>query len=236
VIDRYPQSLLVDLSLLTPIDQHAFAAAFFARLFMRSRQAIHLFVDEADEFCPQSPKTLSENKVLAELDRLVRRGRIKGVGLTLITQRSAVISKNVLTQVGALFLLRTVGPQDLKAIEEWIKRHHERSVVSAILKTLPGLPRGVLYHVTGGSKKPSKHEVHRKRTWDSSRTPAVGETAVVPELRAVDTSGLEQFLSSFRQPGDKNEGEEETEEAGDRHGGFERVRRSKKGQGSRAAR
>ncbi len=145
--------------------------------------------------CPQAPRTLSEQKVLSQLDRLVRRGRIKGVGLTLITQRSAVISKNVLTQVGALFLLRTVGPQDLKAIEEWIKRHHEREVVDGILKALPGLPRGVLYHVTGGSKKPSKHDVRRRNTWDSSRTPGVGEIMESPPLRAVDTSELEQFFA-----------------------------------------
>ena len=43
---------------------------------------------------------------------IVRRGRKKGIGCTLITQRPAVLSKDVLTQCEVLCVLRLVHPVD----------------------------------------------------------------------------------------------------------------------------
>ena len=46
---------------------------------------------------------------------IVRRGGQRGIGCTLVTQRSAVLNKNVLTQAQMLVVLRTIAPQDLAA-------------------------------------------------------------------------------------------------------------------------
>ena len=39
----------------------------------------------------------------------------------MITQRPAVIAKDVLTQANVYAFMRLVGPQDRKAVEEWLK-------------------------------------------------------------------------------------------------------------------
>lgn len=194
-VERYPTQLVVDLSLLTPEEQHLFAYGFFSTLFMKNRQAMHVFVDEADEFAAQTPKSPMEQKVLGQVDRVVRRGRIRGIGITLITQRSAVLNKNVLTQVGMLLALKTSGPQDLKAVEAWISRHLDSEEVEKILKALPGLPKGVLFHISGTGRKPTRHEVRKKTTFDSSKTPEVGEEVFVPPPRGRNVDELRAFIA-----------------------------------------
>jgi DNA helicase HerA-like ATPase len=70
---------------------------FLETLYRLNREAMHLFVDEADSIAPQKPFG-EEARMLGAMEDVVRRGGIRGIGTTLITQRPAVINKNVLTQ------------------------------------------------------------------------------------------------------------------------------------------
>ena len=89
VQDIRPQSVILDLSLMVPVEQHEFVADFVLKLFMLSvRSPLHMIIDEADEFAPQSLQgTRHQRRSLEEIDRFVRRGRKKGLGTTLISQR-----------------------------------------------------------------------------------------------------------------------------------------------------
>lgn len=218
LVDRYPVSLVCDLSLMTPDQQHTFALGFASRLFFANRRALHVFVDEADEFMPQRPQDKLENACLGAFDRLVRRGRIRGIGLTAITQRSAVLSKNVLSQVGSLFVLRSSSPQDLKAIEAWVSNVLTSERVQNFLVSLGGLQLGHAWYVSPGREPLAERiTVRKRRTWDSSRTPQIGEVTRDPELRAVDPAlirDLAGWLSSKRVPDDQDgqDGQGETGE------------------------
>ncbi|HMJ10536.1 MAG TPA: hypothetical protein VK524_03970, partial [Polyangiaceae bacterium] len=97
-----------------------FLLAFAQRLYHRNEEPLHLFLEEADDYIPQSFRA-EEAHLLRAWENIVRRGRARGLGMTLITQRSAAVNKNVLTQVQTLIAMRTTGPQDRKAIEDWLK-------------------------------------------------------------------------------------------------------------------
>lgn len=217
VVSRYPVQVLVDMSLMTPGQQHLFARDFASRLYFLNRQAIHVFVDEADELIPQFPQDKVERACLQAFDRLVRRGRIRGVGLTAITQRSAVLSKNVLSQIGNLYALRTASPQDLKAIEGWVSKILDSDEVAQFLKTLGGLKRGHAWCVSPGRKPLAERiTVRKKRTYDSSRTPEIGEAVVdppTPEHRLSDD--FDEYLTERRRPdADESDDEEGVQDVG----------------------
>lgn len=72
---------------------------FCAELLRISRQAVHIFMDEADTFAPQTPRSVLANKCLGTVSRLVKQGGIRGVGFTMITQRSASINWDILSQI-----------------------------------------------------------------------------------------------------------------------------------------
>jgi hypothetical protein len=95
--------------------------------------------------------------------------------VTLITQRSAAINKNVLTQVQTLIAMRTTGPQDRAAVEEWLKYNHQEQ---RILESLPSLKDGEAWvwspHFLG---KTVKIRFRLRETFDSGATPKVAGTA-----------------------------------------------------------
>src|SRR5258707_5634399 len=98
-------SMVIDLSLFRKGEQHRFIADFAETLYRRNRHDEHLVLDETDEFAPQRPMG-DEARMLGAIEDLVRRGRARGIGVTMITQRPAVLNKNVLTQIEVLVAMR----------------------------------------------------------------------------------------------------------------------------------
>lgn len=180
------RSVLLDLSHMIPSEQHEFVADFGQRIFvLNERSPLHLIIDEADEFAPQVLNSSSrhQKRSLEVIDRIVRRGRTKGFGTTLITQRSAVIAKNVISQIDSLFLLNMVAPSDLEAVNDWMKYGVRADQRMECLGDLPNLPPGTAYFMqAGATPKFRKFVVRKKLTYDSSRTPRPNEKIVDPVL------------------------------------------------------
>lgn len=186
LLEIRPFPMIVDVSGFAPSEQHEVVAELAQRLFtINTRSPIHVIIDEADEFAPQVSNADSKHhrKSLGAIDRLVRRGRSKGIGVTLITQRSAVISKNVLSQVDTLFVMNMVSPADIGAVEDWMKRSVKATHLNTCLGHLPNLSPGVAYYMcSGANPKFRKFNVRKRLTFDSSRTPKPGEDIIKPVL------------------------------------------------------
>lgn len=149
-------------------DKKAFLLSFARRLYAKNENPLHLFLEEADDYIPQSPMG-DEKQLLRAWENIVRRGRARGLGMTLITQRSAAVAKMVLTQVETLFAMRTTGPQDIAAIEAWVKYHQ---VGKDVLSTLAGLEDGEAWVWSPHYLKTmSRHQIRRRQTFDSGATP-----------------------------------------------------------------
>lgn len=174
----------------------AFLLDFARRLYLKNADPLHLFLEEADDYLPQRPMR-DEAQLLRAWENIVRRGRSRGLGMTLITQRSASVNKSVLTQVQTLFVLRTTGPQDRAAIEAWVKYH---DTDSSVLASLSSLKAG-----QGWAWSPqflermSQHQFSRRRTFDSGATPKNlrGKDArPVATLADVDLGALQEQMSA----------------------------------------
>jgi hypothetical protein len=137
--------------------------------------------------------------LLRAWENIVRRGRARGLGCTLITQRSAVLNKNVLTQVQTLIPMRTTGPQDIAAIREWVKYHHQGE---ALLATLPALEDGEAWvwspHFL---KKMVRVRFRRRATFDSGATPKASASPRPPATLAdVDLGQLKTKMAAIEVP------------------------------------
>lgn len=182
---RERRSLVIDMSMLRRADQTAFMTKFAEELYHKNRDPLHLIVDEADLYMSQRPSGKDESKLLGAFEDIVRRGRARGIGITMITQRPAVINKNVLTQVSTLFTLRIGGPQDRDAIKEWIRFNGDGAEQQKILASLASLPVGTGWIWSPGWLQIMKKiKVRQRYTWDSSCTPKVGEARKFPAARA----------------------------------------------------
>jgi uncharacterized protein DUF87/helicase HerA-like protein len=190
-------SAVLDLSRFRKGEQQRFMQDFAERLYHKNRQALHLILDEADAFAPQRPLPGAQ-RLLGAIEDLVRRGRARGIGVTLVTQRAAVINKDVLTQAEVLVALRTIAPQDRAAIDEWVKVHGSPEQRDQLMASLPSLPIGTAWFWSPGWLDVFQRvKVRRRETYDSSATPKAGQKREAPrQLAEVDLAKLRERMAS----------------------------------------
>lgn len=184
-------SAILDLSCLRKGEQTRFLTGFLETLYRINREPLHLVCDEADAYAPQRPFG-DEARVLGAMEDIVRRGRKKGLGCTLITQRPAVLNKNVLTQCDILAPLRIVHPKDIAAIKEWVGVHADPAQAKELIDSLPSLPVGTAWFWSPGwGDILARVAVNRRKTFDSSATPKPGMEVKRPRrLAAIDVAAL----------------------------------------------
>lgn len=191
VVIQSRQSLLIDLSdFPTKAAVGRFVTDFAERLYRQKKadSVLHLVLEEADSFAPQKVK--GSERMQGAIEQIVRRGRARGMGVTLITQRSAVLSKDVLTQADVLIVMRTTGPHDLRAIREWIDSRGDEHG-AGVLDSLPSLDTGEGWVWNPEREIIARTQFRARETFDSSRTPKAGELRVEPEQAApIDIASL----------------------------------------------
>jgi len=165
-------SAVLDVSEFSSAERRRFLTAFVDSLYRRpEREPMHLLLEEAHEYIPQRVDS-GDAAMVGAFERIVKMGRFKGLGVTMMSQRSASLNKNVLTQVDNLFMLRTLSPQDRAAVKAWIDVHAESST---IIESLPTLATGECWLWQPERGEPVRFRFRQRRTYDAGATPKPGE-------------------------------------------------------------
>lgn len=187
---------VIDLSGFTTSDRRRFATRFLDALYHKNRDALHLIVDEADEFAPQKPGP-DQTTLLNRLDQIVRRGRVKGFRVMMITQRPAVLNKDVLSQASTLIAMKLTSPQDRNALGAWIEGQADREEGKKLIDSLPRLERGQGWVWWPEGELLELTTFPKIGTFDSSRTPEAGQVVMEPTgLAEVDLSEFQAVLDA----------------------------------------
>lgn len=115
-------SCIVDFSEESKGVYREFVRDFSRELFRINDTPRIVIIEEAPELVPQRLRP-DMMDVFEAVERLVSRGRNKGLGVVLVSQRTATINKDVLTQVDALLIFGLTSPQDRKTLGEWVEAH-----------------------------------------------------------------------------------------------------------------
>jgi len=195
------ESCIVDLSQIgTKAGERRFMLAFLTALYRKTTgEPLHLVVDEADMFAPQRlmDKDGEAAKLLGMMETIVRRGRVKGFIPWLITQRPAVLSKDVLSQADGIVAFKLTASQDRSAIGAWIEGQADQQQGRQILGSLPSMQRGQGVVWVPGRSILDTVSFPEKRTFDSSRTPKRGESRRTASLKPLDLGALKDRLSTI---------------------------------------
>lgn len=178
--------------------ERRFMLAFLDAIYRKADPAkfgpFHMVFDEADLFAPQRAM---EPMLQSRMEEIVRRGRIKGFTPWLITQRPAVISKDVLSQVDGLIAMKLTASQDRDALGAWIEGMADRAQGKEILGSLPAMQRGQGVVWIPGRNVLTTTTFPAKATYDSSRTPKRGEAVRGAVLKPLDLGKLQAQLASI---------------------------------------
>ncbi len=177
--------------------QRAFMTAFTETLFAANDEPLHLVLDEADLWAPQRVHQDGYD-LLNRVDEIVRRGHVRGFVPWLITQRPAVLHKDVLSQADILVSMKLTSSQDREAIGRWILGQADRAVGQRILAELPQLGRGEGYLWAPSDSVLARVAFPRIRTFDSSQAPRREALGSAPsQLAPLDLSAIRAALAGM---------------------------------------
>jgi uncharacterized protein len=197
IVDRALSCVLDVSQFESDAEQARFVSAFADRFFRRKKaspSAVHLFLEEAQEFVPQNPQR-EDAKMLHVLNRLIKLGRNFGIGVSLVSQRPQEINKKALNQTELLLAFQMTGPQERKAIASWVQ---EKGGDVDIVDELPKLAVGDVHAWSPQWLGVSKTvHVLEKSTFNASSTPTFGAKSVESKpLGAIDLKDLEQKMAA----------------------------------------
>jgi Helicase HerA, central domain len=154
----------------------------------RRRTPYLIIVEEADRFVPQNGERLP---IFGEM---ARRGRKRGIGLMVCTQRPSLIDKNVLSQCGNQLIGKLVIKNDLQAVAQFFSGHD-------LPKYLTALEPGRFYAMGGLSAPPREVAFRKRDTSPGGSTPKLGTRVVKPFSPAV-TLALRRIAKPGTGPAD----------------------------------
>ncbi len=136
-------------------------------------------IEEAHEFIPQGVKTELKEMIA----RVALRGRKRGLGAIIVSQRSAKVDKDVLSQAGVLLLHRVVHEVDMRVYGELLpwRKSEVKEIISA-------LETGDCIFMNGDEVIPI--HVRERATFHAGFTPSL-EAVRAPELKQVSGSIIE---------------------------------------------
>jgi hypothetical protein len=133
-----------------------------------------LIIEEADIYIPQK-----RTGGLEILQTISRRGRKRGLGILLATQRPALVNKNVLSQCNNVFIGKLMLKNDLDSVRLFFSSMDE-------VKQLTILEPGCFY-VQGAISDPTFIKIRARKTHHGGSTPKI-PIRVAAEKISVDSS------------------------------------------------
>ena len=165
--------LILDVS--DALDQRKVVSSFAGKLYEienQVKQPYLLIIEEADKFVPQSRDSLKE------LEEISKRGRKRGLGMLVATQRPSLVNKNVLSQCGNQFIGKLTTENDLKAVDLFFADRKE-------LESLPKLNTGEFFVMGNAVKEKTRMQAALRITQHKGLTPKLipKATGKVTELK-----------------------------------------------------
>lgn len=190
-------SWVIDTSLMGKNARTEFFTGWAEAIFATNRRRLNLFLDECHLFIPQlHAGGKAAKNMLAAGNNLIAGGRGRGFCVTMISQRPAKVAKDSLTATESMITLGMIAPQDVDAIERWIKIQGDADKTKEMIKSLPALPRGEAW-VYAPALDLLKHvTVPMIDTFDSSRAPGAGQEVAAPtELAQINLDAIRAALA-----------------------------------------
>ncbi|MGE5506609.1 MAG: ATP-binding protein [Actinomycetota bacterium] len=130
------------------------------------RHPIALFCDEAHNYIPDQAAEDSEGRVAVRMfERIAKEGRKYGIGLAVISQRPAEVSRTVISQCNNVVAMRLTNPDDQARVRALLPE-----TLAGFTDMLPVLDTGEAVVVGDASLLPSRIRVAEPRAKPDSRT------------------------------------------------------------------
>jgi hypothetical protein len=165
-------SVVLDTSAFSKTMQRRIVTIFCEEIYRLNKNygTRHVFIEEADMYAPQrgSPEIA---QCMGAVDELIRRGGNFNLGSSLISQRPAVVNKDVLTQINCLVAGCILADIDKKAVATWVKSAVDTGATEKWFDSLKDLGKGEawVWHPIKGEEIFERVQFRARETLHASR-------------------------------------------------------------------
>jgi predicted transcriptional regulator len=142
------------------------------REISKRRTPYLVVLEEADRFAPQSGDRLQI------FDEVARRGRKRGLGLMLCTQRPSLVDKNILSQCANQLIGKLVIKNDLNSVSQFFPGRGTPN-------QLTSLSAGEFYALGGLAVEPIRVKMRARETRHGGMTPKLNPRVILPSIQNV---------------------------------------------------
>jgi len=178
--------VILDVSGFLYEDTYKLLLNYFKRIWDlagKYRKPYEIVLEEAHEFIPQGIRT----DLKEVLVKIALRGRKRGLGAIVVSQRSAKVEKDALTQAEILFLHKVVHPSDLKVYKEILPLPPKD-----VGNLVSSLEVGECIFYYGETCRPI--HIRLRKTFHAGYTPTLGEVKS-PTLKTIS----EEIIKSIKE-------------------------------------
>lgn len=195
-LNRERVSCVLDISDFQTKEMWRFMADFGMRFYQKNREVVLVILDEADMIAGEK---FYDPKTLHAIQLIQNKGRHRGFGVIVVSQRSAILNKSVLYACGTLVAMQTTAPKDIKVVQDYFDVSGEKDAAKEIVSNLPTLQNREAFvyspHILGA--KPIRITFDTFQTFDSMRTPKPGEARQQPKSIAdIDLSAVQKDMAA----------------------------------------
>lgn len=185
---------IIDMADFGPGGLQAFFNDFAPALIRKMRGVVYLVLEEAHEFAPKERAGFGgETMTVHFAKKLATAGRSKGIRLIVATQRTQALHNALLGSCQTAIVHQLTYPADIDPAEKWLKGHVDKATFEKITSTIPSLPTGTAWLVSGQAKVAEMVHFPRIHTFDNSATPD-GAAEVDVKTAPVDREKLRTIM------------------------------------------
>ena len=132
----------------------------------KDKKPFLVIIEEIDKFAPQ------KGKVIYEVEEISRRGRKRGLGLLVATQRPALVNKNILSQCANQIIGKLTIMNDLESVRIFFPN-------KAQLEKLPTIEPGYFFVQGGISPAGEIVKIRKRETTHKGTTPKLVQNRAI---------------------------------------------------------
>jgi len=180
------RSVIFDVSHWNDYQTQEFMAVFLQKIFRlhsEKKTPRHIFIEEAEVVFPQTGFDSSKQSLQAG-NKIMKRGRSFGLGMTLITQRPQDVNKKTLSQSQCTFILHMEGLQEMEVVNKML-RNVDNDRRQTLLKRILEFKQGeCMLYSPAWLNKIEEFKFRKRETYHAGDTPELNKQVVEPKIRS----------------------------------------------------
>ncbi|MCD6576318.1 MAG: DUF87 domain-containing protein [Nanoarchaeota archaeon] len=142
----------------------------FYKASSKLKQPYLIIIEEVDKFAPQ------KGEVLPSIEEISRRGRKRGLGLLIATQRPAFVNKDILSQCGNQIIGKLTIKNDIDAVRLFFQDKKN-------LEKLPQLKAGQFFIQGEITNVPTLAKIRKRETKHKAVTPKISQKRITKNIK-----------------------------------------------------